>query len=216
MSMLASRMKAVQDSKSSGPTPLPVLRPGPYLSTSHLQRSYPSSAVSLTVSPSMKTPSFINHSGTCTFRICPPTDQAGKEQKQAGVKLPGGFMLMQLPTHPPGGGDAEQPEAAKPPNNNNNNAPPPKTALSASGCLAAAASANSPDWTNYVKSVLSSKSPEPASSEEEESPDLDSEDDFFSYSDSDDGSVSGHASECVFRNSFAVILYLIVKHLSSG
>ncbi|KAL0967708.1 hypothetical protein UPYG_G00255840 [Umbra pygmaea] len=62
-----------------------------------------SSPVSLTVSSSLKTPSFLGHTGTYSFRICPPPagDQGSKGQGSAegtaGVALPGGFTLIQLP-----------------------------------------------------------------------------------------------------------------------
>lgn len=66
--------------------------------SSFFQNSSTSSAVSLTVSPSLKTPSFLGQSGTFSFRICPPTNQGAKNQNQQGVLLPGGFTLIQLPT----------------------------------------------------------------------------------------------------------------------
>nr|XP_057912931.1 uncharacterized protein magl isoform X2 [Doryrhamphus excisus] len=69
---------------SSAPGPLGVLRPA-------------CSPVSLTVSPSMKTPSFLSQSGTYSFRICPPSKPGQRDQKQQGISLPGGFTLIQLP-----------------------------------------------------------------------------------------------------------------------
>nr|XP_046155146.1 kinesin-like protein KIF21A [Oncorhynchus gorbuscha] len=65
--------------------------------------------LSLTVSSSLKTPSFLGQTGTYSFRICPPTagDQGSRGPGQgtvggpAGVSLPGGFTLIQLPK--PGG-----------------------------------------------------------------------------------------------------------------
>ncbi|XP_031656364.1 MAX gene-associated protein isoform X2 [Oncorhynchus kisutch] len=68
-----------------------------------------SSPLSLTVSSSLKTPSFLGQTGTYSFRICPPTagDQGSRGPGQgtvggpAGVSLPGGFTLIQLPK--PGG-----------------------------------------------------------------------------------------------------------------
>ncbi|XP_054618404.1 uncharacterized protein magl isoform X2 [Dunckerocampus dactyliophorus] len=55
------------------------------------------SPVSLTVSPSLKTPSFLSQSGTYCFRICPPSNPVQGDQKQPGISLPGGFTLIQLP-----------------------------------------------------------------------------------------------------------------------
>ncbi|XP_026174520.1 MAX gene-associated protein isoform X2 [Mastacembelus armatus] len=63
-----------------------------------------SSPVSLTVSPSLKTPSFLAQSGTYSFRICPPANQSTRGQNLPGVTLPGGFTLIQLPK--PGGDGA--------------------------------------------------------------------------------------------------------------
>ncbi|XP_034084533.1 MAX gene-associated protein isoform X1 [Gymnodraco acuticeps] len=56
-----------------------------------------SSPVSLTVSPSLKTPSFLGESGTYSFRICPPDNQSTSGPNLPGVELPGGFTLIQLP-----------------------------------------------------------------------------------------------------------------------
>ncbi|XP_029352314.1 MAX gene-associated protein [Echeneis naucrates] len=66
-------------------------------SVSSFQNSSKSSPVSLTVSPSLKTPSFLGQSGTYSFRICPPTSQSTTSQNLPGVALPGGFTLIQLP-----------------------------------------------------------------------------------------------------------------------
>ena len=66
-------------------------------SVGSFQNSITSSPVSLTVSPSLKTPSFLGQSGTYSFRICPPANQATSHQKLPGVALPGGFTLIQLP-----------------------------------------------------------------------------------------------------------------------
>lgn len=65
------------------------------------------STVSLTVCPSLKTPSFLGQSGTFSFRICPPTNQGPKSQIQQGVLLPGGFTLIQLPGQNAGGGSQQ-------------------------------------------------------------------------------------------------------------
>ncbi|XP_029281313.1 MAX gene-associated protein isoform X3 [Cottoperca gobio] len=61
------------------------------------QNSSSSSPVSLTVSQSLKTPSFLGQSGTYSFRICPPANQRTTGQNLPGVTLPGGFTLIQLP-----------------------------------------------------------------------------------------------------------------------
>lgn len=55
------------------------------------------STVSLTVSPSLKTPSFLNQSGTYSFRICPPCNPGKKDKNCPGVTLPGGFTLIRIP-----------------------------------------------------------------------------------------------------------------------
>ncbi|XP_061785343.1 MAX gene-associated protein isoform X1 [Nerophis lumbriciformis] len=55
------------------------------------------SPISLTVSPSMKTPSFLSQSGTCSFRICPSSNLREGDQNQMGISLPGGFTLLRLP-----------------------------------------------------------------------------------------------------------------------
>ncbi|KAG7240203.1 hypothetical protein INR49_027196 [Caranx melampygus] len=73
------------------------------------QTSSMSSPVSLTVSPSLKTPSFLGHSGTYSFRICPPTNQNTGAQNLPGVALPGGFTLFQLPK-PGADGATQKPE----------------------------------------------------------------------------------------------------------
>lgn len=84
--------KTVQDSqKSHSVTPscqlfVPIQQ--------NIHSSSTSSPVSLTVSPSLKSPSFLAKSGTYSFRICPPSTQAG--QQPSGVALPGGFTLVQL------------------------------------------------------------------------------------------------------------------------
>lgn len=67
------------------------------------------SPVSLTVSPSLRTPSFLGQSGTYSFRICPPANQSTREHNPSGVSLPGGFTLIQLPK-PGAGGAAGQSE----------------------------------------------------------------------------------------------------------
>lgn len=78
--------------------PVQTLATGELGPSTSFQNSSTSPAVSLTVSPSLKTPSFLGQSGTFSFRICPPTNQGDKSQTQQGVLLPGGFTLIQLPT----------------------------------------------------------------------------------------------------------------------
>lgn len=76
----------------------PSSNQGQNCAPSTIQNSSTSSTVSLTVSPSLKTPSFLGQSGTFSFRICPPNNQGTKSQTQQGVLLPGGFTLIQLPS----------------------------------------------------------------------------------------------------------------------
>ncbi|CAJ1077414.1 MAX gene-associated protein [Xyrichtys novacula] len=66
-------------------------------SASPFQSISASSPVSLTVSPSLKTPSFLAQRGTYSFRICPPANQGTEGKNFPGVPLPGGFTLVQLP-----------------------------------------------------------------------------------------------------------------------
>ncbi|XP_042359837.1 uncharacterized protein LOC121955817 [Plectropomus leopardus] len=70
-----------------------------------------SSPVSLTVSQSLKTPSFLAQRGTYSFRICPPANQGTGGQNLPGVILPGGFTLIQLP-RPGADGAASESENA--------------------------------------------------------------------------------------------------------
>ncbi|TNN40165.1 MAX gene-associated protein [Liparis tanakae] len=74
-------------------------------SVAAFQKSSASSPVSLTVSQSLKTPSFLGESGTYSFRICPPANAGAAGQKLPGVTLPGGFTLIELP--PPGADGAD-------------------------------------------------------------------------------------------------------------
>ncbi|XP_053301535.1 MAX gene-associated protein [Pleuronectes platessa] len=76
-------------------------------SVSHVQNSSKSSPVSLTVSPSLKSPSFLGQSGTYSFRICPPANESTRGQNPPGVALPGGFTLIDLPRS--GSNEATQP-----------------------------------------------------------------------------------------------------------
>lgn len=99
-----------------------------------------SSPISLTVSPSLKTPSFLGQSGTYSFRICPPANQSAKGQNPPGVILPGGFTLIQLPKH---GADREQSESVNAANMAVvDKAPPPQDALLSSAQAAADSEAN--------------------------------------------------------------------------
>lgn len=69
-----------------------TLNPGQRIAPGPFQRSSP---VSLTVSPSLKTPSFLGQKGTYSFRIRPPDNE---DPSLPGVQLPGGFTLIHLPT----------------------------------------------------------------------------------------------------------------------
>ncbi|XP_051909489.1 MAX gene-associated protein isoform X6 [Hippocampus zosterae] len=69
---------------------------GPLAAINPFQRSG-RSTVSLTVSPSLKTPSFLSQSGTYSFRICPPCNPSKKDNNCPSVTLPGGFTLIRLP-----------------------------------------------------------------------------------------------------------------------
>ncbi|XP_045917038.1 MAX gene-associated protein isoform X3 [Micropterus dolomieu] len=77
--------------------PVQTFVSGQRSSVSSFQNSSTSSPVSLTVSPALKTPSFLGQSGTYSFRICPPANQGTRDQNLPGVTLPGGFTLIQLP-----------------------------------------------------------------------------------------------------------------------
>lgn len=87
--------------------PVHTLASGDLGHSSSVQNSSTASTVSLTVSPSLKTPSFLGQSGTFSFRICPPTNRGPKSQTQQGVLLPGGFTLIQLPSQN-ADGDSQQ------------------------------------------------------------------------------------------------------------
>lgn len=78
--------------------PVQTLATGDLGQGTTIQNSSTASAVSLSVSPSLKTPSFLGQSGTFSFRICPPTNQSPQSQTQPGLLLPGGFTLIQLPS----------------------------------------------------------------------------------------------------------------------
>ncbi|XP_029984833.1 MAX gene-associated protein isoform X2 [Sphaeramia orbicularis] len=97
---------------SSTINPAQTFFSGQRSSLKSFQNSSSSSPVSLTVSPSLKTPSFLAHSGTYSFRICPPANKGTKEQKLPGVALPGGFTLIQLPKPTASGPLKQRPKAA--------------------------------------------------------------------------------------------------------
>ncbi|KAM6992388.1 uncharacterized protein mgab [Tautogolabrus adspersus] len=97
------------------------------------QSSSVSQPVSLTVSPALKTPSFLGQSGTYSFRICPPANQGTAGENLPGVSLPGGFTLIQLPK-PGGKGAAQQSQSGNTTNRAAvNRAPPQKPGLFNSG-----------------------------------------------------------------------------------
>ncbi|XP_047243375.1 uncharacterized protein magl isoform X2 [Girardinichthys multiradiatus] len=124
----------------------------------NIHSSSTSSPVSLTVSPSLKSPSFLAKSGTYSFRICPPSTQADGGQRPGGVALPGGFTLIQLPK--PGAEGAG--EKAKPLDATGNTSAENKDRVSNLSHLAR-------EWVGFdtfskVRTLLSSDLPEPDSS----------------------------------------------------
>ncbi|XP_005917749.1 MAX gene-associated protein isoform X2 [Haplochromis burtoni] len=145
-----------QSQKSSNISSVQSLSSFQHNSDSSFQSSSSSSPVSLTVSQSLKSPSFLGQSGTYSFRICPPSNQGTGGQKLPGVSLPGGFTLIQLPA-PGADGAAQQSGHLKASNMANNDVLLQKDG--AAGCPAA-------DTVNAVKSSLSSKLAEPGSSPE--------------------------------------------------
>ncbi|XP_076612472.1 uncharacterized protein LOC143336289 [Chaetodon auriga] len=155
--------------------PFHAFVPGQRSSVNPFQHSSMSSPVSLTVSPSLKTPSFLGKSGTYSFRIFPPANQLTGDQKLPGVTLPGGFTLIELPK-PGADGAAPQSESV---NNTNtarvDKAPALKDALCSFGHVAADSKANllgvgtctgAKDTCTGAKVLLSSRSVEPGSSHE--------------------------------------------------
>ncbi|XP_077597095.1 MAX gene-associated protein isoform X2 [Stigmatopora nigra] len=81
--------------KGEGEIPMsPQLPP---LASINLFQGPDRSPVSLTVSSSVKTPSFLADTGTYSFRICPPSNSAVKDPNQTTVTLPGGFRLIRIP-----------------------------------------------------------------------------------------------------------------------
>ena len=108
------RVPLVVESEGGPAPPPPGARPVTTFRTRGLGSTAPacstsfSSPVSITVSRSLKEPSFLAERGTYSFRICPPaTNQGpgagggggGPARHPAGVSLPGGFTLIQLPKH---------------------------------------------------------------------------------------------------------------------
>ncbi|XP_014899610.1 MAX gene-associated protein isoform X1 [Poecilia latipinna] len=135
-------------------TSQPVQSFGPIQQNIH--SSSTSSPVSLTVSPSLKSPSFLAKSGTYSFRICPPSTHASGGQSSAGVALPGGFTLIQLlkPRADKAGGQAKPPDVTR--------RAPAEDKVSSLSHLAK-------EWVgfdtfNKVRTLLSSNVPEPDSS----------------------------------------------------
>lgn len=147
-------------------SPVQMFPSGQRSSVSPFQGCSMSSPVSLTVSPSLKTPSFLHQSGTYSFRICPPANQDTRDQNLPGVTLPGGFTLIQLPK-PGANGAAQQSESVKTSNvAGMDKAPPLKDALFNFGHLAADSDANrlGLDTFTRVKELLSSRLVESGSS----------------------------------------------------
>ncbi|XP_030201317.1 uncharacterized protein mgab [Gadus morhua] len=108
------KTKAKAVTESDVPAAHPAPRPVTTFRTRGLGSTAPpcstsfSSPVSITVSRSLKEPSFLAERGTYSFRICPPTANqgpaaaaaaGGPARHPAGVSLPGGFTLIQLPKH---------------------------------------------------------------------------------------------------------------------
>ncbi|XP_027896614.1 MAX gene-associated protein isoform X3 [Xiphophorus couchianus] len=162
----------------------PVQSFGPIQQNIH--SSSTSSPVSLTVSPSLKSPSFLAKSGTYSFRICPPSTHAGGGQSPAGVALPGGFTLIQLlkPGADKVGGQAKPPDVTS--------SAPAENKVSNLSHLAK-------EWVGFdtfskVKTLLSSNVPEPDSASERKmssSGGNDEEDDL----ENQQGSLHGLSSE---------------------
>ncbi|KAM9703863.1 uncharacterized protein mgab isoform 2-T3 [Menidia menidia] len=127
----------------------------PVRNGSAIQSSSRSSPIRLTVSPSLKSPSFLAQSGTCSFRICPPSSHEGSEKPQ-GVALPGGFTLIQLPQAGAHSSDAHHPK-------------PQKVTKAAEKGRASNLRQLASEWFggdsfNKVKILLSSKTDEPGQS----------------------------------------------------
>lgn len=150
---------------SSTINPVHTVVSGQHSSVSPFQNSSTSSPVSLTVSPSLKTPSFLGQSGTYSFRICPPANQGTRGQNAPGVILPGGFTLIQLPKHGAEGA-AQQSESVNATNTaGGDKPPPPKDALFNFGNVAADSDANWLGLDTFIraKDLLSSRAVETGS-----------------------------------------------------
>ncbi|XP_067429478.1 MAX gene-associated protein isoform X2 [Thunnus thynnus] len=100
-----------QSQNSSTINPVQIFASGQRSTVNPFQNSSTSSPVSLTVSPSLKTPSFLGQSGTYSFRICPPANQSTRGPNLPGITLPGGFTLIQLPKPGADGALTQQSEA---------------------------------------------------------------------------------------------------------
>ncbi|XP_054872081.1 uncharacterized protein magl isoform X2 [Amphiprion ocellaris] len=123
-----------------------------------------SSPVFLTVSPALKSPSFLGQSGTYSFRICPPSNQGSGGQTLPGVILPGGFTLIQLPKPGAGGADSQQSEPQSATNTANAGDVPPQKE-GAVNFSRLAAELIGLDTREKVRRLLSSKTVESGSSE---------------------------------------------------
>ncbi|XP_037837560.1 uncharacterized protein magl isoform X2 [Kryptolebias marmoratus] len=122
----------------------------------NFQTSSATSPVSLTVSSSLKNPLFLGQSGTYSFRICPPSNQAAGGQNPPGVALPGGFTLVDLPK--PGADSADGTNGAA------GRAEPRRPTEAASDLRHLAKEWVGFDTLRKVKELLSSSSAEPGSS----------------------------------------------------
>ncbi|XP_030578026.1 MAX gene-associated protein isoform X2 [Archocentrus centrarchus] len=150
--------------KSSNISSVQSLASSQHNSNISFQSSSSSSPVSLTVSQSLKVPSFLGQSGTYSFRICPPSNQGTGEQKLPGVTLPGGFTLIQLPKPRAGGAVQESGHL-----NAANKASAVDALLKKDGALnfsQLTTACVGVDAMNAVKSTSSSKLVEPGSSPE--------------------------------------------------
>ncbi|XP_071768542.2 MAX gene-associated protein, partial [Centroberyx gerrardi] len=131
-----------------------------------------SSPVSLTVSPSLKTPSFLRESGTYSFRICPPSRQGSLGQNLPGVALPGGFTLIQLPKPGVDGAFVQPAETVNTTNTTGTAKPPPQKEVSFSfGSSADNSDVDGPGLASDhahtgTKDLSSGRSDEPGSSPE--------------------------------------------------
>lgn len=152
-----------QHSQISSTTSLIQMSCLQHSSVSPFQNSSTSSPVSLTVSPSLKTPSFLGQSGTYSFRICPPANNGTGGQNLPGVSLPGGFTLIQLPKPARRSESVNTPKMAAV-----DKALPPKDSSFNCGHFVADSDANwlGLDTFTGAKDLLSNRSVEPGSSPE--------------------------------------------------